>query len=85
LLHEVEGYEHHEIARLLRCSVGNSKSQLHKAKARMRELLGRESHDGNQPTNQRRKTAPQSMATVEPIPCQPVESGSWETASEAAA
>ena len=40
LLHEVNGYEHHEIARLLRCSVGNSKSQLHKAKTRLRELLG---------------------------------------------
>jgi RNA polymerase sigma-70 factor (ECF subfamily) len=40
LLHEVKGYEHHEIASLLRCSVGNSKSQLHKAKVRMRELLG---------------------------------------------
>ena len=42
VLHEVKGYEHHEIARLLRCSVGNSKSQLHKAKTRMRELLGLE-------------------------------------------
>ena len=41
LMHEMSGYEHHEIARLLRCSVGNSKSQLHRAKARMRELLGR--------------------------------------------
>ncbi len=40
LMHEVKGYEHHEIASLLRCSVGNSKSQLHKAKMRMRELLG---------------------------------------------
>ncbi len=40
VLHEVKGYEHHEIANLLRCSVGNSKSQLHKAKTRMRELLG---------------------------------------------
>jgi len=38
-LHEVEGYQHHEIARLLDCSIGNSKSQLHKAKLRMRELL----------------------------------------------
>jgi RNA polymerase sigma-70 factor, ECF subfamily len=42
VLHEVKGYEHHEIARLLHCSVGNSKSQLHKAKTRMRELLGLE-------------------------------------------
>ena len=40
LLHEVEGYEHQEIAQLLECSVGNSKSQLHKAKLRIRELLG---------------------------------------------
>ena len=40
LLHEIKGYEHQEIARLLRCSVGNSKSQLHKAKLKMRELLG---------------------------------------------
>jgi RNA polymerase sigma-70 factor (ECF subfamily) len=39
LLHEVEGYEHQEIARLLHCSVGNSKSQLHKAKQRIQELL----------------------------------------------
>jgi RNA polymerase sigma-70 factor (ECF subfamily) len=39
VLHEVEGYGHHEIAQQLRCSVGTSKSQLHKAKAKMRELL----------------------------------------------
>jgi len=38
-LHEVEGYQHHEIAHLLECSVGNSKSQLHKAKMKMREVL----------------------------------------------
>ena len=39
LLHEVEGYEHREIAKLLRCSVGNSKSQLHKARWKMRAVL----------------------------------------------
>ena len=39
LLHEMQGYEHQEIARRLHCSIGNSKSQLHKAKLRMRELL----------------------------------------------
>ena len=38
-LHEVEGYQHHEIAQLLDCSIGNSKSQLHKAKLKMRDLL----------------------------------------------
>lgn len=39
LLHDVEGYEHQEIARLIGCSVGNSKSQLHKARLRLRKLL----------------------------------------------
>jgi len=43
LLHEVEGYEHQEIAEILSCSVGNSKSQLYKAKARFRELLAHSS------------------------------------------
>lgn len=38
-LHEVDGYQHHEIAELLDCSIGNSKSQLHKAKLKMRDLL----------------------------------------------
>lgn len=38
-LHEVEGYQHHEIAEILDCSVGNSKSQLHKAKRKMRDFL----------------------------------------------
>jgi RNA polymerase sigma-70 factor (ECF subfamily) len=39
ILHEVEGYEHHEIAEQLSCSIGNSKSQLHKARVKMRKLL----------------------------------------------
>jgi RNA polymerase sigma-70 factor, ECF subfamily len=39
LLHDVHGYEHNEIARLLGCSIGNSKSQLHKARKRLRQLL----------------------------------------------
>jgi len=39
LLHDVEGYEHNEIAVLLGCSIGNSKSQLHKARLRLRGLL----------------------------------------------
>jgi RNA polymerase sigma-70 factor (ECF subfamily) len=38
-LHEFEGYEHHEIAELLQCSIGNSKSQLHKAKMKIRDFL----------------------------------------------
>jgi RNA polymerase sigma-70 factor, ECF subfamily len=38
-LHEVEGYQHHEIAQLLQCTIGTSKSQLYKAKMKMRLLL----------------------------------------------
>src|ERR1700720_594072 len=39
VLHDVQGYEHHEIAGILGRSVGVSKSQLHKARTRLRELL----------------------------------------------
>ncbi len=39
LLHDVEGYTHEEIAEALGVNVGTSKSQLFKARARMRELL----------------------------------------------
>jgi RNA polymerase sigma-70 factor, ECF subfamily len=39
LLHDVEGYEHNEIAAMVGCSIGNSKSQLHKARMKLRELL----------------------------------------------
>ena len=39
LLHEVEGYQHREIAELLGCSMGNSKSRLHKAKLQIRDFL----------------------------------------------
>jgi RNA polymerase sigma-70 factor (ECF subfamily) len=40
VLHDVNGLSHEEVAEILGCRVGTSKSQLHKARARMRELLG---------------------------------------------
>jgi RNA polymerase sigma-70 factor (ECF subfamily) len=39
VLHDVEGYEHNEIAGIVGCSIGNSKSQLHKARLKLRDLL----------------------------------------------
>jgi RNA polymerase sigma-70 factor (ECF subfamily) len=39
VLHDVEGYEHNEIAAMIGCSIGNSKSQLHKARIKLRDLL----------------------------------------------
>ena len=43
ILHDVEGHEHEEIGRILRCSVGTSKSQLHKARMKLRGLLMQQS------------------------------------------
>jgi len=42
VLHDVEGYEHNEIAEIMDCSVGNSKSQLHKARMKLRDRLRRD-------------------------------------------
>jgi RNA polymerase sigma-70 factor (ECF subfamily) len=44
VLHDVYGYEHNEIAEIRECSEGNSKSQLHKARKRLRDLLRRMQH-----------------------------------------
>ena len=39
VLHDIQGYEHNEISEILGRSVGDSKSQLHKARTRLREHL----------------------------------------------
>src|ERR1044072_803161 len=39
ILHDIEGYEHEEVARMLGCAVGTSKSQLHKARTKLRKIL----------------------------------------------
>jgi len=64
-LHEVKGYQHHEIAGLLQCSIGNSKSQLHKAKMKMRALLGPKNQYSRRLTPQRSKSRP---ALIDPYP-----------------
>ncbi len=53
-LHDIDGYEHNEIAAIMECSVGNSKSQLHKARMKLREWLRHE----------RRKTDPGASVTA---------------------
>lgn len=47
ILHDVEGYEHNEIASLLGCSIGNSKSQLFKARTKLRGLLQNQLEHGS--------------------------------------
>ena len=39
VLHDIEGFDHNEIASILDCSIGNSKSQLHKARMKLRKFL----------------------------------------------
>jgi RNA polymerase sigma-70 factor, ECF subfamily len=46
LLHDVEGFEHEEVARHLGISVGTSKSQLHKARLKLRALLAKQNGKG---------------------------------------
>ena len=45
ILHDIEGHEHEAIARMLGCSVGTSKSQLHKARMKLRDLLRQQNVD----------------------------------------
>jgi RNA polymerase sigma-70 factor (ECF subfamily) len=46
ILHDVQGYNHDEIAEIYGCTAGNSKSQVHKARTRLRELLQQTVEDG---------------------------------------
>jgi len=85
LMHEVKGYEHHEIARLLRCSVGNSKSQLHKAKARMRELLGMQTPQDTSRAAKQNAAMLSASAAVETIPSPASAELPWESTHEAVA
>lgn len=39
ILHDIEGYEHEQIGQMLGCAAGTSKSQLHKARMKLRILL----------------------------------------------
>ena len=41
LLHDVHGYRHAEIAEQLGLAVGTTKTQLHRARKRLREVLSR--------------------------------------------
>ena len=61
LLHDVEGKAHSEIAKELGCSIGNSKSQLHQARTRLRRFLRR-------PLGTRPNEASFAMPAALPLP-----------------
>lgn len=42
ILHDVEGYDHEQIGQMLGCAIGTSKSQLHKARMKLRSLLSKQ-------------------------------------------
>lgn len=60
VLHDMQGYEHNEIAEIMGCSIGNSKSQLHKARMRLRELLHETLRDKAREDRQAEKLDPAS-------------------------
>ena len=72
-LHDIEGHEHTEIARMMRRSVGTSKSQLHKARMKLRDLLKRRNEsrspsggDANDEAKQK-KTAMKAFKRLKPV------------------
>lgn|GEM_PF-267324 len=72
-LHDIEGHEHTEIARMLARTVGTSKSQLHKARMKLRDLLKRRnespSRDANEDVRQitQKKTAMRAFKKLKPV------------------
>ena len=50
ILHDIEGLNHLEIANVLGSSVGTTKSQLHKARMKLRKLLRQRAHPRNAKT-----------------------------------
>ena len=59
ILHDVEGYEHEQICQMLGCAIGTSKSQLHKARMRLRGLLTRGAAPGKEKKASRPPLIPQ--------------------------
>jgi DNA-directed RNA polymerase specialized sigma24 family protein len=73
ILHDVQGYEHNEIAKIVGCSVGNSKTQSHRAGRRLRKALQNLHRSG---ASQSRETAGRSLVLATSPP------GSLPTALE---
>lgn len=57
VMHDIEGYEHKEIAQMMGCSTGNSKSQLHKARLKLRDLLHRSANQAARRARGRKRLA----------------------------
>jgi RNA polymerase sigma-70 factor (ECF subfamily) len=60
VLYDIQGYAHSEIAKIAGCSVGNAKSQLHKARTRLRQLLHPGARGGERDRAQSRRDSARS-------------------------
>ena len=56
LLHDIAGYEHQQIGEILGCAAGTSKSQLHKARMKLRWLLSKRALPKNGGRNEKMLT-----------------------------
>jgi RNA polymerase sigma-70 factor, ECF subfamily len=59
ILHDIHGYEHQEIAKIFGCTTGNTKSQLHKARLRLRAVINRPK---SEVVTIRKETSPRTSA-----------------------
>jgi len=64
-LHDVVGYQHHEISAIMGYSEGNSKSQLHKARMRLRQILGHRMRPGRKTGVKVRRNDSKELILVE--------------------
>jgi RNA polymerase sigma-70 factor, ECF subfamily len=67
VLHDVQGYKHHEAAKITGCSVGASKSQLHKARTRLRELLHELQREKERERRLQKKYIPDPVQHCSPV------------------
>jgi RNA polymerase sigma-70 factor (ECF subfamily) len=70
ILHDVEGYEHQQISQMLGCAVGTSKSQLHKARLKLRRLLTGQQETHRKRDNARARLTPQLTLGVHELACE---------------
>jgi len=80
LLHDLHGYEHSEVAAMLGCATGTSKSQLHKARLRVRKMLSkclRKRPKSRAPSTAHREPEERAETSAGQIPawCVPIKSG----------
>lgn len=68
ILHDIHGYEHQEIAEIFGCTTGNTKSQLHKARLRLRAVIDRPKGDSTGSSRKRSRRVPVTAGKIIEMP-----------------